>query len=352
MAVLIEAISVIVRREPIEKLFPGGWRGFLSAALNRTLYSDDEIASVSFMAPDDVKAYIFYLESCGLDFDVGGHTVDISVVDQIRGFTTPSPWLQFGEVEKDGNLIKACWLAGTEPNHVFTPRGWKYEGSLSQKSGFIPTEEMNQKFKFLREENGLEVYLDLQTNEERYIGRPKIPGESREEVFSRLKSLCQEALDLDIEAERARESKNESRGGEIFLRLKEEMLTEAEQIVMTAGRNMAIAHFACGLILRVLKQPADAEAYFRRANDLTPGVSNTILELVRCLGEQEKFDQAVPFAREGVAYEPNNPACLGNLALSLLMIGEKNEARQHLDKALAIDANDPINRQMLKKFAD
>ena len=30
MAVLIEAISVVVRRNRIDELFPGGWDGFIS----------------------------------------------------------------------------------------------------------------------------------------------------------------------------------------------------------------------------------------------------------------------------------------------------------------------------------
>ncbi|MBK9214639.1 MAG: tetratricopeptide repeat protein [Chloracidobacterium sp.] len=350
MAVLIEAISVIVRRRSIEERFPGGWRGFLSDAPNRTLYSDEEIASVSFMSADDVKAYIFYLESHGLDFEIGGKTVDISVVDQVRGFTTPSPWLEFGDLEKDGNLVKACWITGTEPNYVFTPRGWNYEGSLSQKPGFVPKEEFDQKLKFLREENGLEVYLDLQTNEERYVGRAHVTGETRGEIVRTLEGLCAVAHELDVEAQLARESKNESRGAEIFLRLSEELLPEAQRIARVPGRKLAFAHFTCGLILRVLKRQPEAEIYFRRANDLAPGTSHNLLELVRCLGEQGKYDEALLFAREAVACEPDNPACLGNLAMSLFIIGEKEEARLHLDKALAIDPNDTINRQILQNF--
>ena len=46
MAVLVEAISVIVQRDAIEKRFHGGWREFENAVPNSTLCADDELARV------------------------------------------------------------------------------------------------------------------------------------------------------------------------------------------------------------------------------------------------------------------------------------------------------------------
>jgi hypothetical protein len=37
MAVLVEAMSVEVRRDAIDARYPGSWQGFLRAVLNRTL---------------------------------------------------------------------------------------------------------------------------------------------------------------------------------------------------------------------------------------------------------------------------------------------------------------------------
>ncbi len=42
MAVLVEAISVIVRRNSIEKHFIGGWAAFLQTIPNATLCHEDE----------------------------------------------------------------------------------------------------------------------------------------------------------------------------------------------------------------------------------------------------------------------------------------------------------------------
>lgn len=350
MAVLIEAISVVFRKKAIEETFPGGWTAFLGEAPNRTLFSDGDIGCIGFMHPDDVGKYVFYLESFGLDFDIGGQTKDIAVVDQIRGFAIPSPWLSFGELAKDGNNVKVCWLSSTDPNFIFTRRGWEFEGSLSQKAGFVASEDVEKKLRFLRNENGLDVYLDLETGKEVYLGRPEIKGEDKQEVFERLRGICNEVLTLDADSEKARRSNDVESGAIIFSRLAEGLLPEVEKIAGGVGRNMSFAHFTNGMILRILKDLESAETCFRRANDLQPDVSNTLLELVRCLGEQGKHEDALPFARKAVACEPDDPACLGNLAMTLLSVGQKDEARITIERALEIDPNDPVNRLIYSNF--
>lgn len=234
MAVLIEAVSVIFRKGIIEENFPGGWRAFLAEAPNRTLFSDGDIGCIGFMDPDDVRRYVFYLESFGLDFDIGGQTKDIAVVDQIRGFTIPSRWLDFGEIDKDGNAVKACWLASSEPGFIFARRGWQYEGSLSQRSGFVSTEEVDKKVRFLRNENGLDVYLELETGKELYLGRPEIQGEDKQDVFERLRAICDEAFSLESDAETARQSNDIESGGVIFSRLVDEILPKVESIAVVS----------------------------------------------------------------------------------------------------------------------
>lgn len=262
----------------------------------------------------------------------------------------PSPWLHFGEIDKDGNRVKACWLASSESGFVFTRRGWHYEGSLSEKSGFVSSEDLDKKVRFLRQENGLDVYLELETGKEVYLGRPEIKGEDRQDVFERLRAICHEVLALEADGEKARRSNDVESGAIIFSRLVEGLLPEVDKIAGGVGRNMSIAHFTRGLILRVLKDPASAELSFRRANELQPGVPNTLLELVRCLGEQGKHQDALPFAREAVMYDPDDPSCLGNLAMTLFLVGDKKEARRTIERALEIDPADPTNRLIYSNF--
>ena len=49
MPVLIEAISILLRRETIEKKLPGGWAFFKQAVPEATSCYDDHLARVAFM---------------------------------------------------------------------------------------------------------------------------------------------------------------------------------------------------------------------------------------------------------------------------------------------------------------
>lgn len=186
MAVLVEAISVIVRRDSIDKRFHGGWREFENVVPSSTLCSDDELARAGFMSPPDVEAFVRLLEKGGLTFVRNGQAVDIAVVDQMRGPTMPAEWLEFAHLSlgETGNRVAACWLfegpriaAGIHmPGKgmtLATPDGWTYDDSLSANFKFVGNDEMNEKLEFLRHENGNDVYLDLSTGKEVYVGRPK-----------------------------------------------------------------------------------------------------------------------------------------------------------------------------------
>lgn len=66
MAVLVEAISVIVRRDAINQRFAGGWEAFVECVPNATLCYDADLARVGFMARADAQAFIHRLEVRGL----------------------------------------------------------------------------------------------------------------------------------------------------------------------------------------------------------------------------------------------------------------------------------------------
>lgn len=184
MAVLVEGISVIVRRDAINAWFSGGWHQFLSIVTNSTLCSDEDLVRVGFMSPTDIEAFVRRLEKGGLTFVRDGQAVDIAVVDQTRGPTMPTEWLEFVRLSLGGteNKVAVCWLfdgpriaAGihmpAKEMTLATPDGWTYEGSLSANFKFVKNEEMQEKLIFLRSEGGLDVYLDHSTGKELYIGR-------------------------------------------------------------------------------------------------------------------------------------------------------------------------------------
>ena len=171
--VLVEAISVIIRLKTIEEKYPGGWDGFADDAPNYTLCADDDIARIGFMVPADVKSFVERLENIGFVFLEEGRFIDIAIIDQHIGFTEPCDWLEVAQARLP-NTTGWCYICrqiGCTSNKIAIPEGWEYEGSLSQSNELVIDPENDPKLKFLRHENGLDVYLDLLTGKERYVGR-------------------------------------------------------------------------------------------------------------------------------------------------------------------------------------
>ena len=174
MAVLIEGISVVIRRDAIAGKLDGGWQCFIRNVPNRTLCYDDFLASVSFMSPVDVENFCNNLVEMGLSLIENGHFADIAVVDQREGLTLPCDWLQFRHIEFMDPPMKIATAAFNPPVEsgkqleegsfkVSFPQNWKYENSLSQQYQFTPLEEITGRYQFLRHENGIDVLLDRET---------------------------------------------------------------------------------------------------------------------------------------------------------------------------------------------
>jgi len=173
MAVLIEGISVVIRADALLKKFSGGWDGFELIVPNQTLCTDNELVRVGFMTPQDVESFIRKLQRAGLEFMRSGEAIDIAVADQMRGVTSKCSWLGFGHVNMNGNgpRVAACRLVGSHAMEVVTPPDWNFEGSLSSSFGFVPSEHAEKGLKYLRHEDGVDVYLNPRTGKEVYVGR-------------------------------------------------------------------------------------------------------------------------------------------------------------------------------------
>jgi hypothetical protein len=179
MAVLVEAISVVVRRDAIDRSFDGGWNGFVSRVPNATLCTDSQLARVGFMDPKPVGTFVEALQAAGLVFLESGKCADIVVIDQQRGPTMPCEWLEFARIPfgKSGGKVGACWLfegprlaAGIHLSgdsiDLATPNGWTFEGSISEQFSFVPNEDVGERLKYLRTEGGLDVFFDASTGRE------------------------------------------------------------------------------------------------------------------------------------------------------------------------------------------
>jgi hypothetical protein len=203
MAVLIEAIAVVMRRETINRRYEGGWPRFVADAVNGTLCADSDIAQISFMHPDDVHAFIQRLARHGFVFlDANGAAEDIVVVDQHEGPKIPCTWIEFLRLKVPGGTVSAARLTGSSEKNLACPTGWKFERSLSIRS--YPGKEPGEKLEFVRHQDGIDVFRDRQTGEEVYLGRPtglrgadeKFADADNEAKRKEYKALCVDASNL------------------------------------------------------------------------------------------------------------------------------------------------------------
>tara|TARA_B100000686_G_C16615103_1_gene875988 strand:+ start:203 stop:838 length:636 start_codon:yes stop_codon:yes gene_type:complete len=200
MAVLLEALSLITKKESIESRFPGGFERFYeNVPTPGTFCEDEELTRVGFMGPDqEINKYVQWLLTNNLQFYEHGEFKDFAIVDQ-------STQKMFNGITRDGIEIQQCrWLEliefrwpkkgefpvifdqpscsilglqipQKELSPVAVPDGWVYEGSLSdpEHTTFTPNEEVTTKLKFLRQrDDGLYVYLDTKTGKTMYSTSP------------------------------------------------------------------------------------------------------------------------------------------------------------------------------------
>jgi hypothetical protein len=138
VAVLIEAISVVVRLSDVKEKYPGGWEQFVRDTPQDMLCADSHVARVGFLEMAEAQAFVNSLTTHGLAFQTDGHSADIAVVDQATGPTTPVDWLEFGIVPFLDGAVTVARMVGDSENMLMTPDGWKFERSLSRAAGLTP----------------------------------------------------------------------------------------------------------------------------------------------------------------------------------------------------------------------
>lgn len=131
MAVLIEAISVVVRLADIQARYAGGWGQFVADAPRDTLCADSQVARVGFLAPAESAAFVRRLEQGGLTEVRDGQAADIAVIDQASGPAHPVDWLEFGTIPFANGTITVARAIGDTENALMTPEGWTYQASAA-----------------------------------------------------------------------------------------------------------------------------------------------------------------------------------------------------------------------------
>lgn len=186
MAVLCEAISVIVRRDSIDRYYEGGWLAFVHDLPHQKMCTDEELVSVGFWDPASVETYIRRLESKGLQFESEKHWFgvfdqsrainDIAVIDQRDGLTRPCEWIEQmrSEVGDTGIKVLMCWLFdGERVAHginikgsqikgnsidLHTPPGWTPEKSVGLTR--LDTDQLENDIQFVETRDGVDVFMN------------------------------------------------------------------------------------------------------------------------------------------------------------------------------------------------
>lgn len=128
------------------------------------------------MVPADVKQYIELLEARGLKYHENNQACDLVVVDQRNGIRAGCTWASFGSTFWNNNLscpIAVCQAVPTNVDRVVVPDGWIFANSLSAKYRFFEAGNVPDSMRFVRRENGTDVFVDKETGEEFYVHRSK-----------------------------------------------------------------------------------------------------------------------------------------------------------------------------------
>ena len=158
MSILVEAITVVFMNATADRHIQGGVDTVKINAPNSTFRTDGLISAISFMDPESTGHFVDTLLNIGMEFVEDGVAQDIVVLDQHRGPTAQCDWIGFNQ-NADGNSI--AWLVGHPQGDMAVYDNWPPNNDLMFREG-----QVGETMKFLREEDGLDIYLDLETGQE------------------------------------------------------------------------------------------------------------------------------------------------------------------------------------------
>jgi hypothetical protein len=117
MAIAMEFFNIIVPKALIGAKYPGGVAQYEKDG-GPTFLEDEYLTRGGAMNWFDVEMIIRQLEKFGFrHLDESGKSVDIVVVDMLRGPMTPCDWIEF-DSGIDG---PRCWLRGTAAGNLSKP---------------------------------------------------------------------------------------------------------------------------------------------------------------------------------------------------------------------------------------
>jgi tetratricopeptide (TPR) repeat protein len=216
-----------------------------------------------------------------------------------------------------------------------TPAGWSFERSLSNSHKFVPTEKVGESHKFLRTEDGVDVYLDLETGKEAYVGRTARTEDDtkHDELYKRAIAALEFATHTVPPVRLSFMQKWRVRRGLGLLR-------KALEIRPT---NWA-ALWVMGKSLQALGKSEEALEAFSKSHAVNSQHPDVVREASISAMESSKYDVALSFARKAVELRPQDPGLIANLALVLLLKQDPRAAKDEVERAYAADPKDQVTR--------
>jgi tetratricopeptide (TPR) repeat protein len=350
VAVLIEAVCVVVRREAIDQKVPGGWEGFVQMVPNASFCYDDELARVGFMQEADAFTFVGHLSALGLAPPSERGAPDVDVVNQLQGSVFSAPWLVLGRLntEQIGGEVCIAALAGSSDAQCVAPGPWRYEGSLSQHPQVVNSAGQVH-LKFLRHEKGIDVYWDCNLQAEVYSARAYGAGEAgtvldaatlvqRDEMFRKAMSIAEAARVLKLlpPASVGRLARRD---------IGKAVSTLDQALQLDAGHWQS--HWLRAKCLQALGQFEESLEGFSKAWLLNPSHDDTAREAGISAGEAGKPDVAVYYAHEALKLKPDDAGLRANLAMAYLYAGNLESATREASAAVQAQPADAVSRAVL-----
>jgi tetratricopeptide (TPR) repeat protein len=132
--------------------------------------------------------------------------------------------------------------------------------------------------------------------------------------------------------------------------------TEDLDTISARARRLAVAHsawagyFAVGIAEGRLERWRAARDAFGEALRVSPGCTPAHLEVVAAHVALEDPDAALEHARKACELDGDTARTLAVLATALLACGQRDEARDAIDRSLALDATDEANRALEERI--
>jgi hypothetical protein len=135
MAVLVEGVCLLLRCDAVARLYPGGLAALADACTASAVCADEDLMALTFEDSAAAEDYLAELEQLGFRHLVNDMAVDAVLADPHLGPISPCGWAEYGQatIDSDPNKrVALCAMPGAEATELCVPRGWRFQGSLSE----------------------------------------------------------------------------------------------------------------------------------------------------------------------------------------------------------------------------